>query len=343
MTVFLTPDGEPFYGGTYFPPTPRRGMPGVPRRAGRRRGRLRGAARRRRRSRRGRCVEAIRALERGSGLRIEPLTTGAALTEAIDRRSRASSTRGTAASAARRSSRPRRRSSSCCACTLRNGSDARARDGGEDARRDGGRRDLRPARRRLPSLRRRRDLARAALREDALRQRAARQRLPPRLRSSPARRATGEVVEETLDYLLREMRLPEGGFASAQDADTLRRGGPDLRLATRRDRRGARAGRGRARDRSATASPRAGNFEGANVLHVAGRRSTTPTAGSPQARRKLLDGALRRPQPAARRQGRSPAWNGLALSAFAEAGAAARPRRLPRRGRRARGASCSGR
>lgn len=27
MTVFLTPDGRPFYGGTYFPPTPRFGMP----------------------------------------------------------------------------------------------------------------------------------------------------------------------------------------------------------------------------------------------------------------------------------------------------------------------------
>ncbi|HLB76613.1 MAG TPA: thioredoxin domain-containing protein, partial [Candidatus Dormibacteraeota bacterium] len=27
MTVFLTPDGTPFYGGTYFPPTERHGMP----------------------------------------------------------------------------------------------------------------------------------------------------------------------------------------------------------------------------------------------------------------------------------------------------------------------------
>lgn len=27
MTVFLTPAGEPFYGGTYYPPTPRYGMP----------------------------------------------------------------------------------------------------------------------------------------------------------------------------------------------------------------------------------------------------------------------------------------------------------------------------
>ena len=27
MTVFLTPDGKPFYGGTYFPPEPRHGLP----------------------------------------------------------------------------------------------------------------------------------------------------------------------------------------------------------------------------------------------------------------------------------------------------------------------------
>ena len=31
MTVFLTPDGEPFYGGTYFPPEDRGQMPGFPR------------------------------------------------------------------------------------------------------------------------------------------------------------------------------------------------------------------------------------------------------------------------------------------------------------------------
>lgn len=30
MTVFLTPDGKPFYGGTYFPPAPRHNMPGFP-------------------------------------------------------------------------------------------------------------------------------------------------------------------------------------------------------------------------------------------------------------------------------------------------------------------------
>src|SRR5712692_4729167 len=31
MTVFMTPDGVPFYGGTYFPPVDRHGMPAFPR------------------------------------------------------------------------------------------------------------------------------------------------------------------------------------------------------------------------------------------------------------------------------------------------------------------------
>jgi len=30
LTVFLTPDQEPFYGGTYFPPVPRYNLPGLP-------------------------------------------------------------------------------------------------------------------------------------------------------------------------------------------------------------------------------------------------------------------------------------------------------------------------
>src|SRR5258708_22146797 len=31
MTMFLTPDLRPFYGGTYYPPADRQGMPGFPR------------------------------------------------------------------------------------------------------------------------------------------------------------------------------------------------------------------------------------------------------------------------------------------------------------------------
>ena len=31
LTMFLLPDGQPFYGGTYFPPADRHGLPGFPR------------------------------------------------------------------------------------------------------------------------------------------------------------------------------------------------------------------------------------------------------------------------------------------------------------------------
>ena len=55
----------------------------------------------------------------------------------------------------------------------------------------GRRRHPRPARRRLPPLRRRRDLARAALRADALRQRAARPRVPRRLAGDRRRAVAG--------------------------------------------------------------------------------------------------------------------------------------------------------
>ena len=46
MSVFLTPELEPFFGGTYFPPTDSRGMAGFPRRAPERPPGLDGAARR---------------------------------------------------------------------------------------------------------------------------------------------------------------------------------------------------------------------------------------------------------------------------------------------------------
>ena len=77
------------------------------------------------------------------------------------------------ASAARRSSRRRWCSSSCCGTRARTGDRGRAGDGGRDVRGDGPRRHLRPARRRLRALLRRPRLGGAALREDALRQRAA--------------------------------------------------------------------------------------------------------------------------------------------------------------------------
>ncbi len=45
-TVFLTPDGRPFYAGTYFPPEPRHGDPELPAAPARDRGGVARAARR---------------------------------------------------------------------------------------------------------------------------------------------------------------------------------------------------------------------------------------------------------------------------------------------------------
>src|SRR5688572_22165751 len=64
MTVFLTPDSVPFYGGTYFPPEPRHGMPSFRQ--------ILGAASEAYKSRRERVVESgarlVEALERAAGL-----------------------------------------------------------------------------------------------------------------------------------------------------------------------------------------------------------------------------------------------------------------------------------
>jgi uncharacterized protein YyaL (SSP411 family) len=126
-----------------------------------------------------------------------------------------------------------------------------------------------------------------------------------------------EVVEETLDYLLREMRLPEGCFASAQDADTLGHEGltyvwtiDELHEALEPEEAELVIERYGVTVR--------GNFEGANVLRVAAEVDDARELLA-AARHKLLEARARRPQPA-RDDKALAAWNGLALSAFAEAG-----------------------
>ena len=170
MTVFLTPDGEPFYGGTYYPPEPRHGMPAFRGRARRGLGRLPRAARR-------------RGAPGASARRGAPAVGGAA---AVVRPADGVAARrggARAAVAVRRAlGRLRRRAEVPARVGARAPAAARrARARADDARRDGRRRDVRPRRRRLPPLLGRRALARAALREDAVRQRAAGPGLPARL------------------------------------------------------------------------------------------------------------------------------------------------------------------
>ncbi len=170
MTVFLTPAGEPFYGGTYYPPEPRHGLPSFRQ--------LLDSIAEAWRDRRGdvsrAAAQLVEAVRRSAELRPsnDPLT-GSVLSAA--ERSLAATFDPVHGGWGRA---PKFPNAPTLEFLLRRGRD---RDGREDARRDGRRRHVRPARRRLPPLLGRRPLARAALREDALRQRAARPGVPARL------------------------------------------------------------------------------------------------------------------------------------------------------------------
>jgi len=111
-----------------------------------------------------------------------------------------------------------------------------------------------------------------------------------------------QVVEETLDYLLRELRLPDGGFASAQDADTEGEEGLTYTWTPAELERVL----GERHDEWLLPFEDGGGF----VL-----RGDVPA----DARAALLAARTKRPQPA-RDDKALAAWNGLALAALAEAG-----------------------
>jgi uncharacterized protein len=124
------------------------------------------------------------------------------------------------------------------------------------------------------------------------------------------------VCEETLDYLLRDMTHPEGGFYSAEDADSEGHEGKfyvwtpeEIRTVLGRDADRALAYWG---------VDRGPNFEGKSILYLAGEPD--PEAIAPL-RRRLLEARAARVRPG-RDDKVLAAWNGLACRAFAEAGRA---------------------
>jgi uncharacterized protein len=128
-------------------------------------------------------------------------------------------------------------------------------------------------------------------------------------------RRYAEVAEGTLDFLLRELRLPEGGFASALDADTDGEEGTTYvwTPAQLEEALGEPAGRTAAAYYGVT---EAGNFERrATVLRAHGE----PPADIDAIRAALLERRLRRPQPG-RDDKAIACWNGLALAALAQGG-----------------------
>ena len=141
------------------------------------------------------------------------------------------------------------------------------------------------------------------------------------------------IVEETLDYVLREMTHPLGGFFSTQDADSEGEEGKffvwtpaEIKAVL-----GEAEGEIVCRYYGVTEP---GNFEGKNVLHVV--QDLDALAQSPdirpehvlglgellrEARQRLFEAREKRPKPA-RDEKILAAWNGLMMRAFAEAGGA---------------------
>ena len=150
-----------------------------------------------------------------------------------------------------------------------------------------------------------------------------------------------DVVETTLDFMVREMRTRDGLFAASQDADTDGvEGGTYVwtrdEVAAVLDGAVANGGAGpQAGDpglaalfASAYGVTATGNWEGRTILsrlmgdeQIAAMYELSPQAVASQlevARRLLLERRAGRPQPALDDKAVT-AWNGLALAAFAEA------------------------
>jgi len=124
------------------------------------------------------------------------------------------------------------------------------------------------------------------------------------------------VCEETLDYLLRDMVDPAGGFHSAEDADS--EGHEGRFYVWTADEIRAVLGPDADRALAHWGVDRGPNFEGTNILYVAGEPD--PEAIAPL-RRRLYEARERRGRPG-RDDKVLAAWNGLACRALAEAGRA---------------------
>ena len=131
-----------------------------------------------------------------------------------------------------------------------------------------------------------------------------------------------EVAASTLDYLVRELRLPHGGYASATDADT--DGVEGSTFVWTPDEVRELLGDDAALVEALYDITPAGNFEGATVLsrvHRARRgerraRACRPS-GCPSSGARMLEARARRPQPALDDKALA-SWNGMALAALAE-------------------------
>jgi uncharacterized protein len=145
-----------------------------------------------------------------------------------------------------------------------------------------------------------------------------------RLGGNPEHR---RVAEDTLDWLLREMRVPGGGFAAAQDADSP--GGEGAFFVWTPQELADLLPADQARAVTLRYGVREeGDFEGRSILHVVATvdevsRQIGEDAGPLLAAARTTLYAARSARPAPARDDKViTAWNGLAIAAFADAGVA---------------------
>ncbi len=303
MTVFLTPEQEPFYGGTYYPPEDRHGLPGFPR--------LLQAIAEAWRSRRselagqGRQVTAAITRATQVAASAQPLTD-ALLGGAVQAYRRAFDPDWGGFSPAPKFPQPMgvelllrmhlrgdRDALAMAVTTL----DRMAAGGIYDQLGGGFHRYSTDARWLVPHFEKMLyDNAQLALAYLHAWQVTGRQ---------PYRR----VVRETLDYLLREMRDPAGGFWSAQDADSE---GEEGKFFTWTQDELATAGAP-----GALGALPGGNWEGVNVLWMPDGLDAERPAD--EVLRRLLELRAARVRPGTDDKVLA-AWNGLAIVALAEGG-----------------------
>ena len=143
-----------------------------------------------------------------------------------------------------------------------------------------------------------------------------------------------QVVDETIGYVLRDLRHPDGGFYSAEDADSEGEEGRFYVWTPGAARRGARAGARAGRGDRLVRRHRGRQLRGRHHPAPPGARRPAAAAGG----RAGPGRCCSRPATQRVRPGLDDKvlteWNGLMLAALAEAGAA-----LERRGLAGRGAS----
>jgi len=311
MTVFLTPDGVPFYGGTYFPPVDRHGLPGFPRL-------LEGIADAWR-SRRDEVVESGQKLaaQLGQGTRLRGATTpltDEVLFSAFQGLSAQFDEEHGGTGAAPKFPQPmnwefvlrfwKRTGNPYARRMVHTTLVHMARGGIYDQLGGGFARYSVDERWLVPHF------------EKMLYDNAQLAALYLHAWLAFGDPECRRVCEETLDYVLREMTDPSGGFYSAQDADS--EGHEGKFFVWTPEEIGEVLGSAAADARAYWGVDRGPNFEGQNILYVAGEPDPARIA---RARAALFEARERRIHPG-RDDKVLASWNGLAALAFAEAGRA---------------------